>query len=282
MLARLTFGLLSVLFGFGVLFATSARSASQVLPSAGSATFRFSTTVETPKGKHFGGGTITLKHTQGRSITVTVQSDDGKTKTIPLIVNEDGSVAPDPAAPAPAATDQPDAAARAFMADVTLAAHVGIAARKNAPAATFDVPVTLTPVGDGTPVPTHLHLTGSQGAAGVARYAGSVSANTLTKLPPGGGLDPAALAKTVGVGAIAHAAFGPAGRVATAVAMHHQKKEEKKAASGLLADAIKLSVTTELAAGRFRDIDGTQDDVVNIGNKKVTIHSTWTFTKTSQ
>jgi hypothetical protein len=279
--ARLWFGLLSALLVLGALLSVSARGVTQVLPAGGgSAIFHYTTTVTTPKGKHFGGGTITVKHTQGRSLTVTIDSDDGKTKTIPLVVNSDGGVSLDPSAPAPAATANPDAAARAFMADVTIAAHVGSAARKAAPATTFDVPVTLTPVGDGTPVPAQLHMNGGSSGGG-ARYAGSVAGTTMTKLPPSSGLDPAALAKTVGVGAVAHHVFGPAGRIASAVAMHHKKQEEKKAASGLLSDAVSLNVTVQLAAGKFRQIDGTQNDVLDIAGKKTTVVSTWTFTKTS-
>src|SRR5580704_18050360 len=95
-------------------------------PAAGAqAVFRFTTSVTTPKGKQGGSGTIALKHTEGRALTMTVHSDDGSPpKTIALVINGDGSVSPDPNAPQPAATTAPDAAARAFMADVTLAAHV--------------------------------------------------------------------------------------------------------------------------------------------------------------
>lgn len=241
--------------------------------------FRFTTSVTTPKGKHSGSGTITLKHTEGRALTMTVHSDDGSApKTIALVINGDGSVSPDPSAPQPAATTAPDAAARAFMADVTLAAHVGIAARKSAGASTLDVPVTLTPIGDGTPVPAQLHMTMMQSGSNT-QYSGAVSGRTMTKLPPSNGLDPKALAKTVGTGAIAHRAFGPAGRLATAVVMHRKTEQEKKAAAGPLDDTVDLSVSTHLVDGRFHDVTGTQKDNINVAGKAVTIVSEWSFTK---
>ena len=249
---------------------------SAIPPNGASATFRFSTAVATPKGRHASGGTLTVKHTQGRSLTLTVQSDDGTTKTIPLAVGADGAVTPDPSAP-PAQNDQPDAAARAFMADVSLAAHVGMAARKYAPSSSFTIPVTLTPVGDGAPVSSQLRM---MSAMGGAQYAGSTQGSTTTTLPSGGNLDPLALAKTIGVGALTHG-FTPVGRVAVGLIMHHRKKEEKKAASGPVPDAIALTVTTHLMNGRFHEIDGTQDDKVTIAHQATKIVSTWSFTKIS-
>ncbi len=265
-----------VIFSLGVTGA-GAVAQSAIPPNGASATFRFTTSVATPKGRHTGSGTLTVKHTQGRSLTVTVVSDDGTSKTIPLTVTADGSIAPDPSAP-PSASDQPDAAARAFMADVSLAAHVGMAARKSAPAASFTVPVTLTPAGNGTPVATQLHMTSTMGGA---QYAGSTQGTTMTTLPSGGELDPVALAKSIGVGAIAHHALTPAGAAAFAIVRHHRKKQEQKAASGPVSDTMTLTVTAHMSKGRFHEIDGSQDDTVKVASKTAKIVSTWAFTKTS-
>jgi len=275
MYGRLVLFIISSLVAGVISVGASPVASSAIPPHGASAAFRFSTTVTTPKGRHAGSGTITIKHTQGRSLTLTVQSDDGKTKTIPLVVNSDGSDEPDPSAP-PMALDQQDAAARVFMADLTLAAHVGMAARKNAPAAGFDVPVKLTPIGDGAPVSTQLHMTGTMGGA---QYAGSVQGNTTTTLPQKGGLDPSSLAKSAGVGALDHA-FTPAGKAAVAVVMHRREQQQQQNPSPL-SDAMALTVTTHLTNGRFHEIDGTQDDSVTIHHVAVKIVSTWSFTKTS-
>ena len=273
------FASLATVFAFAQTMTAAADAPAAVVPPNGAtATFRFTTAVHTPKGSHSGSGTITIVHTQGRSLRVTVHSDDGKTKTLMLAVRDDGTVGPDPSAPAPAATDAPDAATRAFIGDASIAAHVGVAARKNAPSSTFTVPVTVAPIGEGTPVQTQMRMSAGSAASGM-QYAGSVSAQTTTKLPQNGGLDPATLAKTVGVGTVAHFALGPAGRIATAIAMHHRKEQEKKAAAGELPDAVTLNVTTHLANGRFHDVMGSQTDALKIAKKAVTIHSEWTFTK---
>ncbi len=252
-------------------------AAAGMVPQDGSATFRFATSVKTPKGTHSGSGTIVVKRTGPRAVSLTVQSDDGKpSHTIPLIIGIDGSVAPDPAAAngASAATDaDTKAQAQAFMAEMTVAAHVGINARKNAGGGSYDVPVMLTPVGEGTPVSSTLSMTGS-----AAQFTGSTGAETTTKLPAGGSLDPAQIAKTIGVTAVAHHAFTPIGRAATVVVMHHKRKEEKKAASGELPDAMTLTVTAELADGKIHQIRGAQTDAIALPGKPVKIESSWTFT----
>jgi len=92
-------------------------------------------------------------------------------------------------------------------------------------------------------------------------------------------MDPAEIAKTIGISAVAHRAFTPAGRVATAVAMHHKREEQKEAASGPLPDTVSLTVTADLAAGKIREIRGAQTDAVEIGGKSVAIESSWTFTR---
>ncbi len=250
-----------------------------VIPANGTATFRFTTAVQTPQGKHSGSGTITIKHKQSRSYALTVQSDDGTTKTVALVVNSDGSVMPDPSQPAPVATDAPDAAARAFMADVALAARVGIAARKNAAAASYDVPLNLTPVGNGTPVPVTMRMTGSTSGSN-KQYTGSAQGQTMTKLPPSH-LNPTQLAESMGEGAVKHAVLGPVGGALAGAASLKRTAQEKEAEGGLVPDAIGLSVTTHLTDGRFHDIVGTQDDTVTVADKTVKIISTWSFTRSS-
>ena len=256
--------------------ARAAEPGAGMVPPDGSATFHFSTSVKTPKGAHSGSGTITIKRTGARQVSLTVQSDDGQpARTIPLLIGVDGSIAPDPSAAAVAPTD-PDAKAQAqaLMAEMTVAARVGIGARKNGGAASYNVPVSLAPIGTGTPVASQLAMTGS-----AAQYTGRTQGQTMTQLPPGGGLDPKAIAKTVGVSAFAHHAFTPVGRVATAVVMHNKRKKQKEEAAGPLPDAITLTVTADLADGRVREIRGAQSDEVAISGKSVKIESNWTFTK---
>ena len=254
----------------------AAEPSAGMVPPDGAATFHFSTSVKTPKGTHSGSGTVTIKRTGTREVSLTVRSDDGKpAQTIPLIVGVDGSIAPDPSAVAPAPTD-PDAKAQAqaFMAEMTVAARVGIGARKNGGAASYAVAVSLTPIGTGTPVASQLSMTGS-----AAQYTGRTQGQTMTQLPEGGSLDPKAIAKTVGVSAFAHHAFTPVGRVATAVVMRNKRKKEKEEASGPLPDAMTLTVTADLADSKIREIRGEQADEVALPGKPVKIESSWTFTR---
>jgi hypothetical protein len=242
------------------------------------ATFAFTTTVRTPKGTKSGAGTVIVKRSGEREIMLTVESNDGSpSRSIPLIIGVDGSVAPDPSAVNAAPADPTaKAQAAAFMSAVTIAAHVGIAARKNGGASNYSVPVKLTPIGNGTPVTAELAMSGAP-----AQYTGTTQGRTQTELPPGGGLDPAEIAKTLGVGAFAHREFGPAGRIGTAVVMHRKHKEKKADASGPLPDDVRLTVTAELDAGKIRQIRGAQTDGISIGGKPVQIESTWSFTRTS-
>ncbi len=254
----------------------AAAPSSGMIPMDGSATFHFATSVTTPKGSHAGSGTITIKRSGPREISLTIQSDDGKpARTVALIVGVDGSVAPDPSSAEAAPTD-PDAKAQAqaFMAEMTVAAHVGIGARKSGGAASYAVPVSLTPIGTGTPVPTQLTMSGS-----AAQYTGRTTGQTMTQLPQGGSLDPKEIAKTVGVSAFARHAFTPVGRAATGIVMHRKRKEEKKAASGPLPDTVSLTVTADLADQKIREIRGAQTDEVALPGKPVKIESRWTFTK---
>lgn len=258
--------------------ASAAASGPGLVPQNGSATFRFATSVKTPKGNHSGSGTITVKRTGDRSLSITVANDDGTpARTIPMIVGVDGSIAPDPSAAATQPTDtdsEASAQAKAFMAQMTLAAHVGIGARKSAGAANYSVPLTLAPVGDGTPVTTQLAMNGS-----ATQYTGRSQGQTMTTLPQGGSLDPKAIAKTVGVSAFAHHAFTPVGRAATTVVMHRKRKKEKEEAAGPLPDAMTLTVTADLTDGRIHEIRGVQTDAIALPDKPVTIESTWSFTK---
>ena len=248
---------------------------SGLAPTGGSTTFRFTTSVQTPKGTHSGAGTIVIKRTGTRTVDLTIDADGKAPQTIPLIIGIDGSVARDPDGPAaPTSTDpEAKAQAQAFMAAMTVAARVGIGARKNAGAASYSVPIKLTPVGTGTPISNQMTMTGS-----AAQYVGSATGVTTTQLPAGGSLDPQQIAKTVGVAAVAHG-FTPAGRAATMVVMHHKRKEEKAAASGLLTDTMSMTVTADLDAGQIKQIRGTQTDDIAIPDKPAKVESNWTFTK---
>jgi hypothetical protein len=159
---------------------------------------------------------------------------------------------------------------------MTAAAHVGIAARKNAGASMFELPITVAPIGTGTPVTTQLAMHGSS-----TQYTGSAQAQTTTQLPPGGNLDPTQMAKTIGVAAVAHHAFTPVGRAATGIVMHRKRQEEKKAASGPLPDVVNLTVTADLANGRIHEIRGAQTDNITLEGKPVDVQSTWAFTRQS-
>jgi hypothetical protein len=253
--------------------------AGEMVASNASATFAFTTSVHTPKGSRSGSGTVMVKRTGAREASLTVQSDDGSpARTIPLIVGIDGSVAPDGSAADAAPTD-PNAKAKAaaFMSAMTIAAHVGIGARKNGGAGSYSVPAKLTPIGNGTPVATQLAMSGTP-----AGYTGVTQGQTQTELPQGGGLDPDEIAKAIGVSAFAHRAFGPAGRAATVVVMQRKRREERAAASGLLPDDVRLTVTAQLADGKIKQIRGAQTDSVAIAGKPVRIESTWSFTRTPE
>jgi hypothetical protein len=245
---------------------------------AAGASFHFTTAVQTPKGNKSASGTIVVKQTGPGKVALTITTSDGSSRTIALVASG-GTLKPNPAQTAPSSADaQSQAAAQALLSNIKLAAAVGMATRQNG-GKTFKVPVTLTPVGQGTPVPANLTMkayTTNHGAA----YAGEVEQTTMTHLPPSGGIDPAQLEKSVGVNvAAAGAGVTPAGRAAMAIAMHHRAQEQKQAANGPLVDTISLSITSHFAAGRFHDISGVQTDSLQIGGKPVTITSTWSFTK---
>lgn len=247
-----------------------------IVPPQGSATFHFTTAVQTPKGTHSGSGDVTVQRTGTRAATLTIRSDDGKPpRTVPLIVGVDGSVAPDPSTgDSPPADPEAKAQAQAFMAEMTVAARVEIGALKGSGDSLYTVPITLAPVGKGTPVATQLTMTGSP-----AEYTGRTTAATTTQLPKGGSLDPHEIAKTIGVSAAAYEALTPAGRVTTAAVMHRKHQEEKQAAGGMLPDTMEMTVTLAMADGRVGEIRGAQTDTVALPNSPVRIETTWTFTK---
>jgi hypothetical protein len=63
----------------------TAQTSSAVLPNgAVGVTFRFTTAVQTPKGKKSADGTITLKPAGEQKLNLTVRSSDGTSQTIPL------------------------------------------------------------------------------------------------------------------------------------------------------------------------------------------------------
>jgi hypothetical protein len=251
---------------------------SGLAPGAGSAVFRFVTGVQTPKGAHSGSGTVTIKRTGERSLTLTVQSDDGTpAHAVPLVIGADGTVSPAPGFVAPpAVSQQAKEQAATLVAEMTAAAKVGIAARKSAGAANFTATIALTPVGEGTPVPTTIALSGAKGS-----YTGRAGATTQTVLPNNGSLDPQEIAKSIGIAALARG-MTPAGRAATGILRHHKKVEEKKAASGPLPDSLTLTISAELSPdGRIHEIRGAQSDVITLMGKAITIQSNWSFTRTS-
>jgi hypothetical protein len=167
-----------------------------------------------------------------------------------------------------------------LLSNMKLAAAIGIAARKSS-GKSFKVPVTLTPVGQGSAVFAHLAMT-AYPTSHTTAYAGAVEQSTTTQLPPSGEIDPAQLQKTVGVAVAGEAAgLTPAGRAAAMVAMHHRNQEQKNAANGELPDTITLTVTSHFANGRFRDVSGQQTDALKITSKTVSIVSNWSFTASS-
>jgi hypothetical protein len=239
-------------------------------------TLRFNTAVNTPKGTQSASGTIAVNRVGAGKLTLSVTTSDGSTRTIPLVVSN-GAVQP-ARTPAPGGSSETQAAAKALLANMKLAATIGAAARKSS-GKNFTVPVTLTPVGQGTPVPANLAMTAYTTGHGAAAYVGEVEQSTTTRLPPSGGIDPAQLEKSVGVGVAAHG-LTPAGRAAAAVAMHHRNEEQKNAANGNLSDTRTLSVNSHFTNGRFHEISGHQTDSLKIGGKAVSIVSTWSFTAT--
>jgi hypothetical protein len=254
--------------------AALAGDAAPALPDgAMGVTFDYTIGVQTPKGKKSSSGHIVVRPEGEGRLTLTVTSSDGTSKTIPLTV-ANGSVAL--AGPSPSPSSVP-AAAQTLVANMKLAASVGAAAKTNG-GTSFSVPVTLTPIGDGTAVPAQLAMSASSASQNVS-YKGTVGGSTTTVLPPsGGGIDPQQIVKGAGVGMVTHG-LTPVGRVAAAVARHHRRNEEKEAAKGTVPDAISLTVTTTFVAGRFQEIHGAQTDAVNLAGKTQKIYSTWSFTR---
>jgi hypothetical protein len=236
------------------------------------ATFDYTLGVQTSKGKKSSSGQIVVRPAEPGRLTLTVRSSDGTSQTIPLAVSN-GSVSL--AGPSPSPSSVP-AAAQTLMANMKLAATVAIAAKTNAGAG-FTVPVTLTPIGEGTPVPAQVSMKPAASSATVA-YSGTAGGSTMTVLPASGGLDPAQLIKGAGIGMVTHG-LTPAGRIASRVALHHREHEEKEAAKGAVSDAMSLTITTAFATGRFVEIHGAQTDAVKLAGKTVKIYSTWSFTK---
>lgn len=233
-------------------------------------TFHYTTSVKTPKGTKSGSGQITIASAGENKLALTLTTSDGTSKTIPLSI-ANGSVTP---AVSPAASMPPEA--QAMLANMKLAATVGVAAKKSG-GSSFSVPVTLAPIGTGTPVPANLAMTAKPSGANVT-YSGTVGGPTYTTLPQSnGGIDPAQLVKHVGVGVATHG-FTPAGRIATAVAMHHREQEQKQAAKGAVPDTISITITATFENGRFHDISGAQTDAVSLAGKTTKIYSSWSFT----
>ena len=249
-----------------------------VPPSGMSASFRYTTSVHTPKGTHNSSGTISVKHTQGRSVLLTVKTDSGQTKSIPLTMGTDGTIVPSSSGPAPTATTQPDAAARTFMGQVSVAAKVGIAARKNAQATTFNVPINLTPVGTGSPVPVQLRMTATQ-TGNMTQFKGTASGQTETVLPQNGQTDPQAVAASAGADAMMHGVT-PAGRFAVGAAVHRRVEQNQKKNGGKpVSDAMSLTSTVQFSSGRIQTVSGDQDDALKVGPATVHVRSSWSFTR---
>ncbi len=254
-------------------------TALNALPNgAAGMTFAFMTAVVTPKGKTTTSGTIALKPTGPQKFTLTVTTSDGKSQTIPLVV-QNGTLAPDPTHMASSSQNsQPQAAAKALLSNMKLATQIGMAARKN-PGKGFAVDVNLSPVGNGTAIPEELTMKATLGSNGSTTCSGSVQAQTTTQLPPASGLDPQQLVKSVGIGVATHGVT-PAGRAVIAICRHHETEEQKEEAAGDLPDAIGLTVTTHFVNGRFNDISGNQTDSLTIGKKETKVVSNWSFTAT--
>lgn len=260
--------------------AVRAQTSSSFPNGAVGMTFRFRTSVNTPKGTQTANGTIALSQNGPGRLLLTVRTSDGSTRRIPLVV-ANGTVKPDPAAtPQPNGNPETQAAAKALLSNMKLAAAVGAAAHRSS-GKSFTVAVTLTPVGEGIAVGADLAMIVFETHRGAMAYNGEVEQSTTTRLPQGGGIDPAQLEKNVGV-AVAGYGIGltPAGRAASMAVMHHRNVEQKKAANGSVPDAISLSVESHFANGRFADISGRQTDVLTMGNRTVSIVSSWSFTRT--
>ncbi|HZZ00733.1 MAG TPA: hypothetical protein VFE36_14290 [Candidatus Baltobacteraceae bacterium] len=246
--------------------AAAADSAPAMPDGAMGATFNYTIAVQTSQGKKSSSGKIVVKPAGEGKLALTVTSSDGTSKTIPLTV-ANGTVTPD--MPAPAASVPP--AAQTLMANLKLAATVGVAAKKSGGKG-FSSPIVLTPVGDGTPVPSQISMNPAA-SPGSVTYSGSVNGSTMTVLPPSGGLNPEDLAKNAGVGMVAHASL------AAAIAMHHREKVVKNAAKSAVADAMSLTIHATFNGGKFHDINGAQTDAVNLAGKEVKVYSTWSFVR---
>ncbi len=125
---------------------------------------------------------IVVKQSGPGKVALTITTSDGSSRTIALVASG-GTFKASPAQTAPPSADaQSQAAAQALLSNMKLATAVGIAARRNG-GKTFKVPVTLTPVGQGTPVPAELTMQAYRTNHGTA-YAGEVEQTSTTHLPP--------------------------------------------------------------------------------------------------
>jgi len=108
------------------LVAAAADTAPAMPNGAMGATFNYTIGVQAGQKKNSSSGQIVVKPAGANQLTLTVTSSDGTSKTIPLKV-ENGTVTP--AVPSPSASSVP-AAARTLMANLKLAATVGVAVRR--------------------------------------------------------------------------------------------------------------------------------------------------------
>ena len=265
---KLSIALLLAAFSAGAACVASASDTGPALPDGAlNATFRYTIGVKAGKSTKSDGGEIVIAPAGGNKLTLTVKANDGTTKTIPLVV-ENGSVAP---ATAPAANSPVPPAAQTLMANMKLAASVGAAAKKSG-GQSFSVPMTLTPVGEGTPLPMQLSMKPAATSMNVT-YSGTVSGTTTTLLPQNnsGGVDPEQVAST-GVGVVT-------GHGIAALAKRHREQTIKQAAQSPVSDAMSLTIQATFANGRFQTIDGAQTDAVTLAGKLEKIYSTWSFTR---
>ena len=262
-----------VAFSTGLAAAVLADESPAAMPDgAVGATFHYTTSVKTPKSTTSGSGQITIAKGSSGGPAMTISTSDGTTKTVPLKV-ENGTIAP---AASPRSSMPP--AAAAMLANMKLAATVGVAAKKSG-GQNFSVQISLAPLGKGAPIPLDLSMA-AKAASGNVTYSGTAAGSTTTVLPQSGGADSADLAKDAGAG-VATQGFTPAGRIATAVAMHHRQEQQKQTEQNGVPDDVSVTVTTTFAAGHFQGIQGAQTDTLHVAARPVKIYSTWSFTRVS-
>ena len=212
--------------------------------------------------------------TGASSYVLTLTPNGQPAKTIPLTVNNGNIVI----APQAGAAIQADSGARALVANLELAFASGLQVKAHGIGGPVHVPLSVTPVGNGTPVSSVMTMSPSVAQNGVHDFTGSVQAVTSTILPDsgGGGFNPKSMMASGAVGMVA----GPVGGIVAGGIMHHKQKQVAEAASSSAhTDTVDVSARSRFAYGKILAVIGTQTDHVEVSGHDIVITSNWTLSQ---